>query len=159
MNYSYLDDEKRKIYSSQIDERWRQLYELEREWADKAIKFLFLTNSGGAVATLSFLGGDNSNLSDLQILNLTISLILFTLGILFVGTAIARGYHYLRRLLEGYQKDASSFYKDLICYKHLEAEDDKRIDSFNFQFLFPYAAFLSFIIGCCFGGYGLIYLG
>jgi hypothetical protein len=39
-----------------IDHRWKELYELETEAEKEGLKFLFVTNSGGAIATLSFMG-------------------------------------------------------------------------------------------------------
>ena len=45
-----------KQQTEYINERWSQLYELEKEWGKEAIKYLMLTNAGGAVATLSFIG-------------------------------------------------------------------------------------------------------
>ena len=136
-----------------IDQRWRQLYELEKEWSEKAVNYLFLTNSGGAIATLSFLGSSESLSSDVR-LNFTIGLTLFALGVLFVGITIARAYHFMSNLYEGYTRDASKFYKDSVCWDVLEANDDARVNSFSCQLLFPYVAFFCFIIGCFFGGYG-----
>ncbi len=54
--YSQLDPATKEVINAQINRRWGQLYELEKEWGEKALKYLFLTNSGGAIATLSFLG-------------------------------------------------------------------------------------------------------
>jgi hypothetical protein len=39
-----------------IGNRWKQLGELELDTANEGAKYLFLINSGGAVAVLSFLG-------------------------------------------------------------------------------------------------------
>lgn len=54
--YSQLDQATKDALNAYINRRWGQLYELEKEWGERALKYLFLTNSGGAIATLSFLG-------------------------------------------------------------------------------------------------------
>ena len=54
--YSKFDQDKKDILNIYINRRWEQLYGLEKEWGERTLKFLFLTNSGGAIATLSFIG-------------------------------------------------------------------------------------------------------
>jgi len=54
--FSKQDPALRKILGGYINQRWEQLYELEKEWGERALKYLLLTNAGGAIATLSFLG-------------------------------------------------------------------------------------------------------
>lgn len=39
-----------------VNNRWAQLNNLSRDAVDRALNFLLLTNAGGAIATLSFLG-------------------------------------------------------------------------------------------------------
>jgi hypothetical protein len=149
-----MDSEKRENSINYLNNRWRQLYELEKEWGEKAVNFLFLTNSGGAIATLSFLGSDNE-LTIIQYLNFKVSLILFVIGVFFVGVTIARAYHHMLNLFEGYKKDANSFLVDLVAWKHLCDEDDARVSSIQLQYVPPYASFICFVAGCIFGGYGL----
>ncbi|MGH7824985.1 MAG: hypothetical protein ACREQ7_07385 [Candidatus Binatia bacterium] len=43
-----------------VDIRWNQLNALAKEDAERAINYLLLTNAGGAIATLSFLGAVES---------------------------------------------------------------------------------------------------
>ena len=50
------NQELKKHQIEYINLRWKQLYDLEKERADQAIKYLFLTNSGGAVTVLSLWG-------------------------------------------------------------------------------------------------------
>ena len=151
--FSKMDLENRQNRIDRIDQRWHQLYELEKDWSEKAVNYLFLTNSGGAIATLSFLGSADSLSSD-ERLSFKIGLILFAFGVLFVGVTIARAYHFMSSLYEGYIRDASRFYKDSVCWDILEVNDDARVNSFSSQLLFPYIAFFCFITGCFFGGYG-----
>ena len=56
MKFSSYPQEFKNNQVNIINQRWKQLYELEKEWADKATKYLFLTNSGGSIAVLSYMG-------------------------------------------------------------------------------------------------------
>ena len=51
--FSKQDAAVRHSLNGHITQRWVQLYELEKEWGERALKYLLLTNSGGAIATLS----------------------------------------------------------------------------------------------------------
>jgi hypothetical protein len=61
--YSDLDPEKREHVYAYINRRWGQLYQLDREWGQRGLNYLMLTNSGGAVAILSFLGASEGSVS------------------------------------------------------------------------------------------------
>ena len=137
-----------------LNQRWAQLYELEKEWGDKAVNYLLLTNSGGAIATLSFLGAVK-DLTPTQYLNFKIALICFALGVFLVGVTTARAYHHMLHLFEGYKKDANKFLLDSVSWEHLNGEDELRVSSMRLQYFFPYASFICFIVGCIFGGYSL----
>lgn len=56
MKYSDDSEEHRKANIGYANERWRQLYGLQNDWGTEGIKYLFLVNSGAAVAMLAFLG-------------------------------------------------------------------------------------------------------
>jgi hypothetical protein len=65
-----------------IDTRWEQLNELGKEAGERAIKYLMLTNAGGAVAMLSYFGANEEARSLVQA---KVALGFFLFGILFVG--------------------------------------------------------------------------
>jgi hypothetical protein len=152
MRYSELDSLYRQDVIDSIKQRWEQLYELEKEWSDKAVKFLFLTNSGGAIALLSFLG---TGAILIQSSYVKFGLISFVVGILFVAVIIARAHNHMSYLFESYRKDVNQFYKDLICVDDLYGKDLKRVESFSWQYVFPYASLVCFILGCVLGGISL----
>ena len=152
MNFSQMNGEQSKNSINDINQRWWQLYGLEKEWGEKALNYLFLTNSGGAIATLSFIGA--ATIED-YLPCLKLALIAFVLGIFFVGLSIARAYHYMLGLFEGYQKDVNRFYKDLVSWGFLDSEDNARVKTTFWQYFWPYASFVCFIIGCILGGYSL----
>ena len=153
MNLSQMKDPQRENSINYLNQRWRQLYELEKEWGEKAVNYLFLTNAGGAIATLSFLGAAKDAI---YLPCIKLALVTFVLGVIFVGVVTARAYHHMQNLFVGYKKDANKFLQDSVSWEHLSDEDDLRVNSMCFQYLFPYASFLCFILGCIFGGYGLL---
>ncbi len=150
MNFSELETNYREVTIDYIHQRWEQLYQLEKEWGDKAVKFLFLTNSGGAIASLSFLGTVTN-----QNLWAKLALVSFIVGILFVAVIIARAHKHMSNLFEGYQKDVDLFYKDMLSVDELYKNDSKRVESFSWEYLFPYTSLGCFISGCALGGFGL----
>jgi hypothetical protein len=81
---------------SYIDGRWAQLSALTKDVSDRAAAYLLLTNSGGAVATLSFIGAVESIRSQYAP---RIALALFALGLILVGVYTAMRVHYVDRLL------------------------------------------------------------
>src|SRR6266487_3822148 len=56
MPFSHEEPPSQQYRFDFITRRWSQLNGLTKEWTDKAISFLMLTNSGGAAAVLSFMG-------------------------------------------------------------------------------------------------------
>ena len=152
MNFTQMDPVTRQNSVEHLNQRWRQLYELDKEWGERGIQFLFLTNSGGAIATLSFLGAakDTPNLICLKF-----SLMAFALGVFFVGISTARTYHRISFLFRSYQDDANKFLKDLVSWEYLIEEDNKRTKPSFLQYIPPYSSFVCFIIGCILGGYSL----
>jgi hypothetical protein len=83
-------DQQRLAHEHQcINLRWQQLYELEKEWGQTAIKYLVMFNAGGAIATLSFVGALGAS----QIGNTAIvALSLFVEGVIIAGFMLARAY-------------------------------------------------------------------
>jgi len=54
--YSESNEPDKKVFREFISQRWFQLYNLDKDWAERALKYLLLTNAGGAIATMSFIG-------------------------------------------------------------------------------------------------------
>lgn len=151
--FSAQDSSARQILASQINQRWGQLYELEKDWGEKALKYLLLTNSGGAIATLSFLGASPTALG---IVGAKIALSLFLVGLVLVGAAIAKTFHHMSNLLRQWKSDVESYYSDKIAWQHLQDEDRKRSVTDVWDYILPYGAFFCFIGGCIVGAYSLL---
>ena len=140
--FSKQDPLLRQSLNESIDRRWRQLYELEKEWGERALRYLLLTNSGGAVATLSFLGasGGGMNLTGAKL-----SLALFIVGIILVGVSTAKTFHHMSRLLKAWKNDVDHYYMDNITWEHLQTEDKKRAVEDFWDYAMPYTSFGCFI--------------
>lgn len=149
--YSQHDQPTKEVLNAHINRRWGQLYELEKEWGEKALKYLFLTNSGGAIATLSFLGAAK----ELTGFGTKVALFLFVIGIVFAGIAIAKTFHHMSGLLKNFKQDVDDFYADKIAWIALIEADKKRAVAGFLDYAIPYLSFFCFIIGCSFGAYTL----
>lgn len=135
----------------QINRRWEQLYKLEKEWGEKAIKYLFLTNSGGAIATLSFIGASK----EFSSYSAKAALFSFLLGIVLVGVSTALTFHHLSGLFEKYKLYVKEFHCDQMTWQDLNDWDAKRVLRSRMDYAIPYFSFLSFVFGCGIGAYAL----
>lgn len=149
--YSQLDQPTKDLLNANINRRWGQLYELEKEWGEKALKYLMLTNSGGAIATLSFLGAAK----ELTTSGTKVALFLFVLGLVFAGLTIAKTFHHMSRLLKKYKQGVEDFYSDKITWTVLTEGDKERAVTDCFDYITPYASFFCFIAGSGIGAYAL----
>jgi hypothetical protein len=150
--FSKLEQAVRDNLVNHINQRWRQLYELEKEWSDRAFRYLFLTNSGGAIAVLSFFGASDKALDFAM---LKAALLLFALGVLFVGVATAKTYHRIAGLFKQYRNEADHFFNDKITWEYLTEEDTKRSKPTFWAYFFPYVSFACFIVGIVLGSLAL----
>ena len=135
-----------------INRRWKELYELEDEAEKEALKFLFITNSGGAVATLSFMGASaiarNSCFAKA-------SLIAFALGLILIGITRAIILHKLKSAFKGYRSDAARYFTQKCGYSYLENNDEERTKSTFCAYFFGYLSAASLILGFISGGIAL----
>lgn len=136
-----------------INERWSQLMILQSKYADEIIKYLFLVNSGGAIAVLSYLG-TGSNMLDTFYAKM--SLLSFALGIVFVGIVRAFLIHRSYNYLNAWQRDVQKYHKQEISWQELIALDDNRTKNSYWEFVFGYLSALCFIIGIVLGSIGSI---
>ncbi|MGQ2979326.1 MAG: hypothetical protein ACT6Q9_06480 [Polaromonas sp.] len=151
--YSELTTERKEYFIGRVNHRWAQLHAIEKEWGDRAYKFLLLTNAGGAIATLSFLGAKPD---DLLIFYTKLALGMFMTGVVFTGIATAQRLHRAGRLLNRYRADTEKFFGDQLSWIDLYKSDEKRALTFNlWNYLLPYTSFFAFIAGVAAGGVAL----
>lgn len=148
--YSQLDQATKEFLNEHINRRWGQLYELEKDWGERALKYLFLTNSGGAIATLSFLGA-----AGLINGGAKLALLLFVLGLVFTGIAIAKTFHHMSSLLKAYKQGVEDFQSDKITWIVLVDSDKVRAVATWLDYVIPYSSFFCFIAGSAAGAYAL----
>ncbi len=135
-----------------INERSYQLYGLVKEWANSSIKYLLVTNGGGAIATLSFIGTSNKHIDCLT----SIALVLFVLGIISVGIHHVIIYKKMQKLFNNWNSLVKSHYEEHYPFKAL-VEDDARSSKDTLKdTLFAYSSFGCLLLGCIFGGISLL---
>jgi hypothetical protein len=150
--FSSLAPEIQEKLIASVDGRWAQLYGMERDWGAKVYKYLLLTNSGGAIALLSFLGTDKAP----KVLAAKLALMCFVLGVVMLGVAVAHRYVRVSRLFDTYQRDAGEYFADQIDHKELRERDKQRYTRKSWlQRGLPYSCFALFITGCIWGGWAL----
>ena len=99
---SEVDPGTRETLLNHINRRWGQLYDLEKEWGEKANRYLLLTNAGGAIATLSFLGASSQALNRPSA---KVALLFFVVGVVLVGIGTAKQFHHMSGLFKAYKQD------------------------------------------------------
>lgn len=150
--FSKQDATVKQSLNGYITQRWVQLYELEKEWGERALKYLLLTNSGGAIATLSFLGA--SPLA-INLIGAKIALFLFVFWGFLVGISTAKTYHHMSYLFEAWRADVNHYYTDKVTWEHLQEEDKKRAVVGFWDYAIPYTSFGCFIAGSISGAVSL----
>jgi hypothetical protein len=150
-NHSQFSLEIQRQYIDRINQRWSQLYHLQKEWADKAINFLFLTNSGGAIAMLGFIGA-TQHVHFLVVLGLVIML----LGLIFVGVLVAHVYHQMTGLFDTWRVDVKEYFLDRISWEKLNEDDNLRSKDSILNLCLGYGSLGCFIIGITLGVFGLL---
>lgn len=143
--FSKQNTDIRQSLNASINQRWGQLYELEKDYGEKALKYLLLTNSGGAIATLSFLGASQVAINSM---GAKIALFLFLAGILLVGISTAKTFHHMSSLFTNWKSDVEKYYEDKITWEHLQNEDKSRAVPDSWDYVLPYMSFAFFIAGC-----------
>lgn len=138
----------RNQHITHINQRWNQLYYLEKESGDKALRYLLLTNSGGAIATLGFLGAFESAT---DMLGVKLSLFLFIIGIILLGVSVAKQYHHMSKLFNLWMRNTNRYFRDEIDYDSMNKKDDNMAVEDCWDFVIPYSSFACFVLGCITG--------
>lgn len=136
-----------------VDTRWEQLLRLVEESEFRALKYLTLTNAGGAVATISFLGASESVR---KLLLPKISLGFFIVGLLAVGVLVALSAHKMAYLFREWKLTANKYISNETTWGVLLEEDSARIKKGHLTIIsFAYIAFVCFIAGALVGLWAL----
>ena len=154
--YSEIDPEYQRINVDHTTQRFWQLNGLVKGYSDAAIRYLFLTNSGGAVAVLSFMATSDSRELAAQ---MTFPLVLFGVGLVLVGVLTAILLQHTDWALGAWNKGTREYLRDEMDWDDLIEQDDQRADNLTLRYLEYGAGYLSFalfIAGCVVAGARLI---
>lgn len=136
-----------------VDTRWEQLLRLVEESELRALKYLTLTNAGGAIATLSFLGASEAVR---KLLLPKISLGLFVFGVFSVGVLTALSVHKMGFLFREWKTTANNYTSDEITWGALLSDDSARVANGRCIIItVAYIAFSCFIAGSFVGLWAL----
>jgi hypothetical protein len=144
MKYSGYAPEEITGLAAYLDKRWSQLAIAHDQSVSETSKYIFLVNSGAAVATLTFIGTVERVREQLWS---TWMLMMFVLGVVLVGIAhLVRTYE-LDDLYEGFRKDVTQFYGDHHCFEDVLNADSRRCEGSSYAVMVRNTAFLAFIVG------------
>jgi len=154
--YSDYDEQWRDFTGKFIRERWGQLNSMIRDVINKITQFLFLTNSGGAVAILSYMG---VNSDARKLLGPRLSLTCFLLGLIIYGFYLAMYYYFNDDLIRKWNADSDKFFRDELGWKQLNDDDEERVNSNKMIIVLPklaWASFGFFVLGSVIGLYSFL---
>jgi uncharacterized membrane protein len=136
-----------------INRRWKQLYDLEKERADQAIKYLFLTNSGGAVTVLSFMGASEKARTSLGPI---FALSCFVVGIILIGVFNIIQYYHMAKLFALWKRDSEKYFANSAEWVNIIQSDNKRSRISIWAHIIAHGSFATFIVGCICGTINLL---
>lgn len=148
-----LDETAKEKVVAHIDRRWSQLYGLSKDSAETVIKYLFLTNSGAAIAVLSFIGTSERVRA---MAGPKIAMGFFGLGVVLIGALHAIRLHRFEALFVEWRNDVQSFFRGDMGINTLYSMDDKRAKPWTLPYVVGYASFACFIIGAFIGFCGIL---
>jgi len=123
--------------------------------ADAAISYLMFANSGGAVATLSFMGAMKTGS---PIPRAPVMLAAFIAGFIRVGALRAIHYHRMTRLFDHWRADVSMTYNDKLPHTKLIERDEKRAKEAPLADVVGWLSFGCFVVGTVIGYFGMFNL-
>lgn len=135
-----------------INRRWGQLHELEERAVEQAYRYLFLTNSGGAVAVLAYIAQRGDEARTPLVLGM---LVCFVLGVVLVGLGLAKTYEHMSGLYKDWKRDTRRFFARELSFNELTKSDDARAVTDWLDRALPYGALLAFFAGCGVGAVAL----
>lgn len=153
MMFSETPEEIRSGRLEYIDQRWRQLHQLEKEQVEVILKYLLLINSGGAVAMLSFMGTATSIRESVWA---KVVLGAFVLGMVLVGVLKVYLLHRVEGIFKKWKAGVHEYYRDRVTWEHLTDKDNETSAPSFWPYLIGYCAFGCFIAGAGFGIWSFI---
>lgn len=149
MKWSETPPESQELRKGYIEGRWKQLSELELDWGNEGAKYLFLINSGGAVAVLSFLGA----IKELRAFTwLYLVLLSFVTGVILIGFLRFFLFHRITWIYRHWRSNSNDYFADKIGWDDLIALDSNKLNKNKlWSVVIAWSAFIVFITGCGIG--------
>jgi len=137
-----------------IDTRWEQLNRLSDAAAERAIKYLMLTNAGGAVAMLSYFG---ANSAARGLIAPKLALGFFGFGILSVGVLNSLMLHHIERIFVHWRTASQQYLESKLDWQVLDAEDDRLSYKVWPEYIAGYTSFGCLVAGAIAGLCSLLF--
>lgn len=148
MKFTDLTNDLRLFTFTRADEHTKKVQGDSLSSFEAAINYLFLTNAGGAVAVLGFLGKAQTTAHWVGAL---VALALFGIGVALVGPIKAFRLHYFARRAKTWVEQSSRFFGGEIDWEEL----NKRYAAAAVEPRWPYAvgylSFTCFVVGVVIG--------
>jgi len=140
--------ELREAHVGYVNTRWKQLHDMVNGSSKDIVTYLMVTNSGGAVAVLTFMGA----MKTLTPISGAISMLAFFLvGVVLVGIGRAVAYYRAYWLFSGWRSDVSKYYADGIEWNALIREDEGRAGYFLWIDVLAWLSFFCFLVALVIG--------
>ena len=146
--HSEFDDKFKKETVARIDNRWAQLNQLTQDFADRCIRYLFITNAGGVVTIITYIGSAGIDAANAHHKS---ALILFVAGLVYAGVLNVLLLRFSDSLTLDWKRESRDYYDDKIHYSDLFDRDDDRAEKGEQYYYVGYCAFAFFIFGACIG--------
>jgi len=140
-----LNDEMRAVRNKHIANRHAELHGLMIASDDTALNYLFITNGGGLVITLTCIAAF-FGLAAAPLLA-KIALAVFFAGVLFVGLYKAYTLNYYEEVFEHYQGLVTQYYQGDISWEDVRQSDRAKEGDSMIPYILGYGAFFCFIGG------------
>ena len=133
-----------------IDTRESYLSRLLMLWIDRVLRYLFLTNAGGAIAVLGFMGA-SENIRGM--LGPKCALSFFVIGLVLLGILSAYQLHHSAELYTQWRRSLQQHLTGRMTWQELVEGDEERsyVMTGYFGYLLGYGSFLCFCTGSAIG--------
>jgi hypothetical protein len=146
--FSALDSDNRSAHVGYIRDRWQQLSNAEKEYSSEALKYLFLVNSGAAVAVLAFIGANQTFSPPWWAKAMLGS---FLSGIVILGFGHAFRVHRMQQTFRSFRHSVPEYYEDKLAWDDVLDRDRKKSAPTFLGYAIPYLSFSCFIAGIAIG--------
>ena len=122
--WSAIPEPQQKVLHQWADGRYELLRRMAEDSAVRLVRYLVLTNSGGAISIISFMGASDSVRDSVYA---KFALALFVIGLILIGIAMTQLTISNDKNYTELVKDQERMYRDEISWKQFTENDNSRI--------------------------------